>query len=115
LNQAQARVAYRGLKERLGEAPKAVDLKRHPRITAQEAKRAPARERAIRAAKTRALRKARPPAAPPKAPPKKAPPGKPPAAPPGKRTINTLAELEELPDYEFETVDEEDGGGVDTE
>jgi hypothetical protein len=59
LNQAQARVAWKGLKDRLERTPRAADLKKHPRITAQEIKRAPARERALRAAKTRAANKAK--------------------------------------------------------
>jgi len=59
LNHKQARVAYTGLKTRLGEAPKAVDLKRHPRMAKEEAIRAPARERAQRAAQTRAANRAR--------------------------------------------------------
>lgn len=75
LNQAQARVAWRTIKERLDRTPRAVDLKRHPRITREEVKRAPARERAARAAKTRAAKpKTAPPKAPPKAPPAKKPP-----------------------------------------
>lgn len=53
LNQAQARVAWRALYERLARSPRVADLQKHPRITAQEVKRAPARERALRAAKTR--------------------------------------------------------------
>jgi hypothetical protein len=71
LTHPQAQVAWRGLKDRLDRRPRAVDLKKHPRISKEEAKRAPARERALRAAKTRAVNKAK------KTIPVKAPPGPP--------------------------------------
>ena len=58
LSHTQARAAWKGIKERLGHSPTARELKAHPKITAQEIKRAPARERAIRGAATRALNKA---------------------------------------------------------
>jgi len=61
LNQAQARVMYRGVAERLGRPVLGADLKHHPVVAGQEAKRAPARERAVRAARTRAARVRPPP------------------------------------------------------
>jgi len=59
LNHKQAQTAYRNIRERLERSPRARDIKAHPRIAAQEAKRAPAIERAARAVKTRAENKAR--------------------------------------------------------
>ena len=58
LNRAQARVVWRSLRDRLDKTPRLADLKKHPRITAQEVQKGPARERAQRAAKTRARHKA---------------------------------------------------------
>lgn len=78
LSHKQAQAAWRGLKQRLGDAPKKADLKAHPRITKEEVKRAPARERAQRAAATRAKKKAE---AEPKPKAKPAKPSKPKAEP----------------------------------
>ncbi len=54
LNQNQARQMYSNMKERVGRPLYGSDLKRHPKISAQEAKRAPRSEAAHRSAATRA-------------------------------------------------------------
>jgi hypothetical protein len=103
LNQAQARVAWRGIQARLDRTPRVADLKRHPRITAQEVKRAPAKERAIRAAKTRAEKKAK------AAPPVKVPPKRPARKPPKAAAAGAPAPPQKIPP-EFEEIDRFFGG-----
>jgi hypothetical protein len=100
LSHTQARAAWGSLKERLGKSPTTGDLKAHPRITAQEVKRAPARERAIRGAATRAENKAKKAAA--------VPPAEPPARIiPPKRAAEILDSWEEFDLEGF--VDDPDG------
>lgn|SRR5574337_1481632 len=55
LDHKQAQQMYRNMRDRMGRPLSGTDLKRHPRISAQEAKRAPASERARRAAKKREM------------------------------------------------------------
>lgn len=118
LNTRQGRVAWGEAFKKFDRAPARKDIKAHPRIIAAIVKKAPRQEAARRAAQTRAVKKEAPKPEPAKKAPERPAPigGAPGARVAGKgRRIETLSELLEIPDYEWESVNEEDTGGIDTE